>query len=121
VGASGPGNVVIAEVGSEQLTEVLTGFGRQAVKAERVADEVVRQVREYLVAAVPVRPYLADQLLLPLGLSAWLSAHGTPHRRSSFRTVPLTRHAATHIDLLGISISVEPSPDGSTCVVHVGA
>jgi len=125
VDASGPGNIVIAELGSEHLTEVFTGFGRQAIKAERVADEVVRQVREYLVADVPVGPYLADQLLLPLGMSAGLSAPGKPSRASSFRTVPLTRHSVTHIDLLrdllGISISIEPSPDGSTCVVHVGA
>jgi len=124
VDASGPGNVVIAELACQHVTEVFTGFGRQAVKAERAADEVVSQVRDYLVANVPVGPYLADQFLLPLGLSAWLPAHGNHQRGGSFRTMPLTRHSTTHIellrDLLGISIGVESSDDGSTCVVHVG-
>ena len=87
VDASGPGNVVIAELVCQHVTEVFTGFGRQAVKAERVADEVVSQVRDYLVANVPVGPYLADQLLLPARPERLASRHGNHQRGGSFRTI----------------------------------
>ena len=123
VAAHGPGNVVFAELESEHVTEVFTGFGRLGVKAERVADEVVRQAREYLQTDVPVGPYLADQLLLPLGLSAWQTGSNRRRRGGSFRTLPLTPHSETHIEILhqflGIDIRVDPSDDGETCTVSV--
>ena len=46
--AHGPGNVVFAAMASEHVTEVFTGFGRTGASAEKVADEVVRQIRDYL-------------------------------------------------------------------------
>ncbi len=70
VRANGPGNVVSAEVECEHITEVFTAFGRQGVRAEKVADEVVREVRKWLKRGVPIGEFLADQILLPLGLSA---------------------------------------------------
>jgi RNA 3'-terminal phosphate cyclase (ATP) len=80
---------------------------------------------------VPVGPYLADQLLLPLGICAWhdppesrrqaaplsstLSEGGT--RASAYRTLPLTGHSKTHIELirefLGVTITVEEAADGN--------
>jgi RNA 3'-terminal phosphate cyclase (ATP) len=104
--AVGPGNVLLIEIESEHITEVFTGFGRYGVKAEHVAEETLKQAREYLAAGVPVGRYLADQLLLPLGIAAWQSGE-----RSQFRTLPLTRHATTHIEILrqflGCEISYE--------------
>jgi RNA 3'-terminal phosphate cyclase (ATP) len=123
VTAHGPGNVVFVELASESVTEVFTGFGRTGTRAEQVADEVVRQVRDYLRADVPVGPYLADQILLPLGISAWQAGESPRQRGGSFRTLPLTRHSTTHIEILRqfleIDICVERSADGESCRVSV--
>ena len=115
--STGPGNIVMIELHSENAREVFTGFGQHNVKAERVANSAAKQVREYLAAEVPVGPHLADQLLLPLGIAAWRD-----NQSSSFRTLPLTRHSTTHInilkELLGIPISVEK--EENSCTVLIG-
>jgi RNA 3'-terminal phosphate cyclase (ATP) len=124
VPASGPGNVVSIELESEQVTEVFTGFGRVGVRAERVAAEALREARDYEHSNVPVGPHLADQLLLPLGISAWQPADGDRRRGGSFRTLTLTAHATTHIDVLraflGVSIAVETSEEDQSCLVRIG-
>ena len=123
VDAHGPGNVTFVELASQHVTEVFTGFGRLGVRAEQVADEVVQQATAYLRSDVPVGPYLADQLMLPLGISAWQSGNGGRQRGGSFRTLPLTRHATTHLKILrkflAIDIRVDESEDGETCCVRL--
>jgi RNA 3'-terminal phosphate cyclase (ATP) len=99
--AAGPGNVVSIELVSQNVTEVFTGFGQKGVRAERVASNVWRAADEYLQAGVPVGPHLADQLLLPLGISAHSGGGG------SFRTLALSRHSTTHIDVLGKFLDVD--------------
>jgi len=89
-GMAGPGNVLLLEIESEHVTEVFTGFGEVGVRAEAVAEQAVQEARHYLVADVPVGPRLADQLLLPLALAGG----------GTFRTVPLSRHASTNIDVI---------------------
>lgn len=113
----GPGNVVMIELQSEQVCEVFTAFGRLGVRAERVAQEAVEQVRSYLAAGVPVGKYLADQLLLPLGIAAW--RYGA---QSEFVTLPLSRHSVTHLDILRafLDIPLEATAEGPTIRVRVG-
>jgi RNA 3'-terminal phosphate cyclase (ATP) len=105
VEAHGPGNVVEVEIEATGLTERFTAFGRTGTSAERVADD------------------LADQLLLPLGISAWLPEGSGKARGGAFRTGPLSRHSTTHIEILrqflGVRIEVAPEPDGRTCLVSV--
>lgn len=67
--ASGPGNLVSVTVKSTHVTELFSACGRRGLPAERVAEQVVNEVRRYLDAEVPVGPHLADQLLLPLALA----------------------------------------------------
>jgi RNA 3'-terminal phosphate cyclase (ATP) len=86
----GPGNVLTLEVHSDHVTEVFTGFGVRGVSAEAVAHEAVRQYQEYVAAGVPVGPFLADQLMLPLALAG----------AGAFATQPLTQHAVTNIDTI---------------------
>ena len=88
--SAGPGNALLLQIESEHVTEVFTGFGAVGVRAEAVAEKAVDEVRRYSAADVPVGPYLADQLLLPLALS----------RGGSFRTLPLSRHAKTNIEVI---------------------
>jgi RNA 3'-terminal phosphate cyclase (ATP) len=98
----GPGNVVMLEVVSENVTELFTGFGEIGVKAEKVARKAVESYREYLAADVPVGEYLADQLMLPLAIAAWQGSGP-----STFRTLPLTQHSRTHIDILQRFLEVD--------------
>jgi RNA 3'-terminal phosphate cyclase (ATP) len=89
-GSQGPGNVLLVDIESETVTEVFVGFGEAGVRAEAVAEGVVRDVRQYLAAGVPVGSHLADQLLLPLALGAG----------GRFRTLPLSRHTQTNADVI---------------------
>ncbi len=83
---TGPGNVVMIELVSPQVTELFTGFGKLGLKAEHVARGVLREARSYLARAVPVGEHLADQLLLPMGIAA------SQGQKSAFRTGPLSMH-----------------------------
>jgi len=61
---------------------VFIGFGERGLSAERVAEEAVKEAREYLAHDAPVGPHLADQLLLPMvfgGLTAFRTCAPTPH------------------------------------------
>ena len=136
VESAGPGNAVLLEVASEHVTEIITAFGQQGVKAERVAADAAKEANDYIAGGVPVGHYLADQLLLPLGISAW-QADGQPNspaaggirsdqarqRGGTFRTLPLSLHATTHIDLLqeilGVIITVDQAEASGCCTVRV--
>jgi RNA 3'-terminal phosphate cyclase (ATP) len=119
--AAAPGNVVLIELESSELTEVMSGFGRPAVRAEKVAAEVLNEARDYLQADVPVGPHLADQLMLPLGMSAWQRANGAELVGGSFRTLPLTRHAHTHAAILRqmLGVAVDVVEEGGSCLVRI--
>jgi len=95
--AQGPGNVVAVEIGCEHVTEVFTGFGERGVRAESVADAVADEALEYLAAGVPVGRHLADQLLLVLALA----------RGGAFRTLALSPHARTQLDVIELFTDVQ--------------
>jgi len=131
------GNVCIAQLRYENLTEVMTEFGKPGLPSESVADRLVRQVNAYLKSEVPIGPHLADQLLLPLGISAHLAAtkqaetkdaattesathvtaknDKTMHDAVShsalgggkFLTGPLTDHSLTHITVLKSFLNIK--------------
>jgi RNA 3'-terminal phosphate cyclase (ATP) len=116
--AHGPGNVVMIELESEHVTEVFTSFGRIGVRAEDVATECLREAQDYLAADVPVGPHLADQLLLPLGIAAYMKTGG-----GTFQTMPLTEHSKTHIEILRrfLEIKIEVREAGAkSVIVEVG-
>jgi len=93
----GPGNVLSIAVESEQVTEVVTGFGQRGIRAEQVARDAARNAREYLAHAAPVGEHLADQLLLPLALAG----------RGSFTTGKLSLHSTTNMATIGKFLEVE--------------
>jgi RNA 3'-terminal phosphate cyclase (ATP) len=88
--AAGPGNVVVVEVASEHVTEVITSFGERGLPAEAVAERAVKETRRYLATGAPVGEHLADQLLVPLALAGG----------GSFVTGPLSSHATTNIAVI---------------------
>lgn len=106
----GPGFVLSAEIASENITEVFTGFGERGVRAEGVADSVVDEVRQYLTTTAPVGEYLADQLLIPLALAGG----------GAFNCVGLSLHTRTNMEViqrfLPCHFEVEPAPQGGQIV-----
>lgn len=101
VDADGPGNVLAVEIGGEEVTDIFTGFGSIGISAEAVAESVVREVRSFLMAKVPVGPHLADQLLLPLALAGG----------GSFVTQAPTEHTRTNIAVIEKFLPVEFSAE----------
>lgn len=113
LGSPGPGNALLVEIESEEVTEVVSGIGRRGVPAEAVAEAVAREAQAYLDAGVPVGSHLADQLLLPLALAGG----------GSFVTHPLSSHATTNLEVLrwflDLSVRVEPL-DGQRVRLELG-
>ena len=111
--ACGPGNLVTIELKYDALTEVFTGFGQKGTTAEAVAEQVVDEARRYLTAQVPVGEHLADQLMVPLALAGG----------GCFATMPLSRHALTNRQVIGlfldVPIAVEELANGNV-IVRVG-
>ena len=95
--AYGPGNVVSVIVASEYITECFSTFGQRGLPAEQVANKVVREVRRYLNAGVPVGCYLADQLLLPLALAG----HGM------YMTLEPSRHLLTNMGVINAFMNIK--------------
>ncbi len=98
----GPGNIVLIAIATGTVTEVFSAFGQRGVRAERVAKTAVRQAQQYLAVDVPVGEYLADQLLLPLGIGAWQGTGG-----GKLRTWTISDHTTTHIALLREFLGIE--------------
>jgi RNA 3'-terminal phosphate cyclase (ATP) len=89
-GTPGPGNVVLVDVESEHATEICSGFGEAGTPAEAVAERAAKEARRYIASGVPVGRHLADQLLPVLALG----------EGGSFRTLTLSRHALTNIEVV---------------------
>jgi RNA 3'-terminal phosphate cyclase (ATP) len=86
----GPGNVVMIEVGSPEVTEIFTAFGQVGVAAEKVAATAARDVRQYLASRAVAGEHLADQLLLPMSLLAG----------GSFTAQKINLHARTNMTVI---------------------
>lgn len=107
VTSPGPGNALLLSVEGEGFCEVVSSFGVKRVPAEAVAASACRAMGRFLQAQVPVGEHLADQLLVPLALAGG----------GRFRTLPLTLHARTVIEVmkafLPVEVMVARLPDGS--------
>lgn len=88
--ASGAGNVLQLRVDCDHVTTVFSAFGERGKPAEVVAGEMAGEVEQYLAADVAVDARLADQLLLPMALTAG----------GVFSTLPTTLHTETNADVI---------------------
>lgn len=110
----GPGNVVMIELISNQLSEMFTGFGAVGVRAEQIARSTLKMARNYIALAdIPVGLHLADQLMLPMGLAALQG------KTSRFKTMPLTPHSKTNMDVLQRFLDIEFATEESDNSVMV--
>jgi len=107
----GPGNALLATLVYEHLTEVLTQFGEKGVSAEKVANNLVREVRRYQVNDGALGPHLSDQWALPLALAVWKR-----QQPASYSSTELTAHATTNFEtivrFLPVWFSVTPRNQG---------
>ncbi len=67
--------------------------------AHKVPVPAVKDCRRYLASQVPVGRYLADQLMIPMAMAG----------SGRFRTLPLTLHAKTNIEVLKCFLDIEVS------------
>ena len=88
----GPGNAILFEAEFEQVTEIVTGFGKLGVTAEALAKKAAQRMRGYLECDAFAGPYLADQLLLPFAVAGG----------GSFTTVKPSQHARTAADVIAL-------------------
>lgn len=86
----GPGNALLIESRFEYVTELMSGFGKLGVPAERLATTAARRMAGYLVSDAFAGPYLQDQLLLPMAVA----------RGGAFSTVKLSGHSVTAMALI---------------------
>jgi RNA 3'-terminal phosphate cyclase (ATP) len=114
VSSRGPGNVVMLEIESENVTEVFTGFGERSVRAEAVAEHAADRARRYLAADVAVGEHLADQLLVSMALA----------KGGVFTTLAPSRHTRTNIDTIARFLSTTIRVDmknNRSCTIEIPA
>lgn len=85
----GPGVALILETGYEQVNEVVSGFGRLGVSAERIGATAGKRMAGYEASGAFAGPYLQDQLLLPMALAGG----------GAFTTVKISQHCRTAADI----------------------
>lgn len=104
--ALSPGNVLMIEVESDELTEVFTGVGERGVRAETIAERAAKEAERYFEVGAPVGEHLADQLLIPLALGAG----------GSYVTGPPSLHTTTNVEIirkfLDVRIALEEQRGG---------
>jgi RNA 3'-terminal phosphate cyclase (ATP) len=82
----GPGNVLLARLRYDNLTEVFSVCGNLNVSRHSVAKRLAGEVRQYLTKQYVVGSHLADQLMVPLALGVG----------GDYRTGRPTLHAETN-------------------------
>jgi len=103
----GPGNAVLIKYsGAGGRSEIFTGFGEPGKRAERVASEVCRDAKNFVKSGAQLDPYLADQVLIYLAMSAG----------GEITTNQLTSHFHTNLKIIREFIKVRdefshPAPD----------
>ena len=90
VDADDAGSALLFELPHGDLCDVLCSFGERGVRPETRADRIATEALILSSARVPVGPFLADQLLLPMALAGG----------GTFRTVEPTLHATTNARLI---------------------
>lgn len=97
----GPGNILSLQVEMRYANAVFDAFGERGVSAEKVAEKAIDAYSQFDRAKVPVCRHLADQLILPLALSAG----------GSFLTERPSLHLLTNIEVIrhiaGTEIDIE--------------
>lgn len=103
----GPGVVLLLVAEHDHVTEVVSGFGRLGVPAEKLAATSSARMSGYLESDALAGPYLADQLILPFALA----------RGGAFTTVKPSQHTLTAIEIVqrftGVKFTIDQQASGA--------
>lgn len=86
----GPGVALLLESEYENVTEVVAGFGKLGLSAERIGKTAGKRMAGYEASEAFAGPYLQDQLLLPMALAGG----------GAFTTVKISQHTRTAADIV---------------------
>jgi RNA 3'-terminal phosphate cyclase (ATP) len=105
VTASSPGNAIIVALTYQHVADVFVGLGERGITAEKVAHRTTGEVKRSLRTDAPVGSHLADQLMIPFALAGG----------GAFRTVELTQHSHTQLELIPrfLDVKLECQPEGN--------
>ncbi len=92
----GPGNAIVLRLSASERTEIFTGYGQPGKRAERVAQELAREVKNFIKSRAQLDSYLADQLLIYLILG----------KGGEFTTNYLSSHFHTNLAIIKRFIKV---------------
>lgn len=93
----GPGNVLTLEAEFENVTEVVTGFGKKGLRAETLAEHAANAMTRYLDSNAAVGEHLADQLLLPMAIAGG----------GAFTTVEPSAHTVMNAEVIRAFMEVD--------------
>lgn len=88
----GPGVALLLEAGFEHVTEVVSGFGKLGLSAEKIGATAGKRMAGYEASGAFCGPYLQDQLLLPMAIAgggAFTSVKISDHTRTAARLIEL--------------------------------
>lgn len=109
----GPGIALLLEAAFEHVTEVVSGFGKLGLPAERLGHTAGKRMAGYLASNAFAGPYLQDQLLLPFALAGG----------GSYTSVKLSEHTRTAAHIVerftGRSVRFGTAPDGAGQIVEI--
>jgi RNA 3'-terminal phosphate cyclase (ATP) len=109
----GPGVVLMLDAAFENVTEVVCGFGKLGVTAEKLGHTAAKRLAGYIASGAFAGPYLQDQLLLPFALAGG----------GSFTSVKLSEHTRTAARIVerfrGRSVRFETGQDGTGQLVEI--
>lgn len=107
----GPGNALLLTLEHEHVTEVFSGFGEKAVRAETVAKHTLERARRYIASGAAVSEWLADQIMLPMALAGG----------GSFTTDRLSLHAHTNAEVIArfLPVRFEFDAGETLCTVRI--
>lgn len=88
----GPGIALSLEAAYENVTEVVSGFGKLGLSAERIGGTAGKRMAGYEASAAFAGPYLQDQLLLPMALAGG----------GTFTTVKISQHTRTAAEIIAM-------------------
>lgn len=89
-GDQGPGTILMLEAAFENVTEIVSGFGKLGLSAEKLAATAANRMTGYLASDAFAGPYLADQLLLPFAIAGG----------GAFTTVKPSQHSRTAANVI---------------------
>lgn len=102
--APSPGTFLLLLAEFENSQCCFVGLGARGKPAERVADEAVKELRNFLSTDGSVDYYLADQLVVPMALASG---------ESEVRSSRITQHLATNAEVVKIFLPVSIEIDAA--------